>query len=334
MTDLMYPAILDDLGQAADAGLPLIAEPKFQQELQLCRDWGFCLQTFDSRVRLRFDQDPLVPAWIEKETPAIAWDKLRIKGFLRLNSTNSEALNLAIKGAPGGTLVLAEEQTSGRGRKNRKWLSHPGAGLCCSLVVRPRQEATCWPLLTLVTSVALVDALKDLCRRNVISVPLDMDIKWPNDVLLSGRKCAGILLETALNDMENPAAIVGFGINVRRQNVPESLQSEAISLDEAAQGTVPRRLVLVQFLHAFQLRYLAFEQGKHRELLDRWKSYSSMWDGVPVWIGEGDMRREAVTCGLSETGALLVRNRNGVQETIFAETIRLSAIDQRKKSEN
>jgi BirA family transcriptional regulator, biotin operon repressor / biotin---[acetyl-CoA-carboxylase] ligase len=333
MTDLMYPAILDDLGQAEDTGLPLIAEPEFQRQLQLCRDWGFFVQTLEDRVRLRFDHDQLIPAWIEKETPALAWDKLRIKGFLRLNSTNSEALNLAIKGAPAGTLVLAEEQTTGRGRKDRKWLSHPGAGLCCSLIVRPRQEATCWPLLTLVTSIALVDALKDLCRRNVISVPLEIDIKWPNDVLLSGRKCAGILLETAWNDMENPAAIVGFGINVRRQNVPESLKLEAVSLDEVAHGIVPRRQLLVRFLHAFQLRYLAFEQGRHAELLDCWKSYSSMWNGVSVWIGEGDMRREAVTCGLSETGALLVRNRNGVLETLFAETIRLSAGAQREKSD-
>jgi BirA family biotin operon repressor/biotin-[acetyl-CoA-carboxylase] ligase len=255
----------------------------------------------------------------------MAWDRLRVRGFLRLKSTNSEALDLAMKGAPGGTLVLAEEQTQGRGRKDRKWLSQPGAGLCCSLILRPQQEAQRWPMLTLMTAVALVDALKDLCNQNFISIPLDIDIKWPNDVLLSGRKCAGILLETALNDLQYPAAIVGFGINVRKENVPASLHKEAISLDEAAQVNVPRRLLLVRFLSFFQLYYLAFEKGKHREVLERWKKYSSMWNGVHVLIGEGDMQREAITSGLNEAGALIVQNRDGVRETIFAETIRISA---------
>jgi biotin-(acetyl-CoA carboxylase) ligase len=87
----------------------------------------------------------------------------------------------------------------------------------------------------------------------------------------------------------------------------------------------------VSFLHSFQLCYLAFEQGKHCELLDRWKSYSSMWNGVPVLIGEGDMQREAITYGLNDTGALIVQNRNGVHETIFAETIRISAHAQNNK---
>jgi len=329
MHELTFPAILDELARAGEAGVAVIDNGPFREELQLCREWGFKLQMESDRVRLCHDPDSLVPAWIERETPAIAWDCLSVKGFLRLKSTNSVALNMALQGAPGGTLVLAEEQTDGRGRKDRTWFSHRGAGLCCTLILRPGQMLKHWPLLTLAASVALVDALKDLVRRAIIPVPLDIDIKWPNDVLLSGRKCAGILLETAMNDARNPCAVVGFGINVRKDNVPASLASEAVSLDEMAGVRVPRRQILVRFLHYFQLAYAAFEQGLHQELLQRWKEYSSMWDGVAIWIGDGPERREAITCGLTESGALRVRGRNGRLETVIAESVRIAGTFQR-----
>jgi BirA family biotin operon repressor/biotin-[acetyl-CoA-carboxylase] ligase len=323
MSILMHPAALIDLGQVGERGLPLSIDPKFVRELQVCREWGFKLQTTTDHVRLDFDQDQLVPGWIQNETPPIAWERLEVKGFLRLTSTNSEALELARRGLPSGTLVFAEEQTMGRGRNNRTWISPAGAGLYCTLILRPKQPPKNWPLLTLAAAIALVDTLKDFSDCEVLPAPLDIDIKWPNDVLLTGKKCAGILLESLLNEAGNPAAVVGFGINVRKESVPKHLASEAISLEEMTHTRVPRRLILVRFLYFFQICYLAFEQGKHPELLERWKSYSSMWNGVPIWIGEGEMRRPAITCGLNEIGALLVRTRNGTVQTLYAESIRI-----------
>jgi BirA family biotin operon repressor/biotin-[acetyl-CoA-carboxylase] ligase len=323
MSILMHPAVLIDLAQAGKEGLPLSRDPRFLQELQVCREWGFKLQTTADHISLEFDQDQLVPGWIQNETPPIAWETLEVKGFLRLTSTNSEALELARRGLPSGTLVFAEEQTMGRGRKDRKWISPAGAGLYCTLILRPKQPQQNWSLLTLAAAIALADTLKDFSDRDAIPAPLDIDIKWPNDVLLAGKKCAGILLESLLNDAENPAAVVGFGINVREGSVPEHLTSEAVSLDEMTHTRVPRRRILVRFLYFFQLCYLAFEQGKHQELLERWKSYSSMWNGVTVWIGEGEIRRQAITCGLTELGALLVRTADGTVETLYAESIRI-----------
>ncbi len=324
MSDLLLPAVLDDLARAGKAGMPLAADPEFQKGLQLCREWGFRLQIEGERVRLPFNLDQLIPFWIQKETPAIAWEALNIRGFLRLPSTNSAALSWAMQGAPAGSLVLAEEQSAGRGRKNRTWFSQPGAGVCCSLILRPKQVQKYWPLLTLAASVALVDALKELMEQGVISAHLDIDIKWPNDVLLSGRKCAGILLETLMHNAECPCAVVGFGINVRQANVPPSLAGEAVSLDEMAAAQLPRRQILVGFLRHFQKAYVLFEAGKRRELLEKWKAYSSMWDGVRVWIGEDENRREAITCGLTEIGALRVRRADGSQETVLADSVRIA----------
>jgi len=317
MSTLKIPAILIDLGHVGENGLPVNPAPWFQQELGLCREWGFRLQSSNNRISLKFDQDQLVPYWLQKETPAIAWDWLRVNGYLRLESTNNEALELARKGAPGGTLVFAEEQTAGKGRSGRSWFSNRGKGLCFTIVLRPTQPVHFWPLLTHVASVSLFETIEELCWDGIIPHPLELDLKWPNDVLISGKKCAGILLETT-TDAENPAAVVGLGINVRPGSVPESLESVATNLDEMAGATVPRRQFLVRFLQRLQQCYLVFEHGKHGELLERWKSHSSMWNGADVWIADGDAGWNAVTCGLNEIGALMVRTPEGQVKTIFA----------------
>jgi BirA family transcriptional regulator, biotin operon repressor / biotin---[acetyl-CoA-carboxylase] ligase len=327
MSKLRHPAILTDLGHVGENGLPQSSAPWFQKELELCREWGFQLKCGGERVSLSFDQDQLVPYWIQKETPAIAWDWLRVHGFFRIESTNSEALALARTGAPSGTLVYTEEQTAGKGRNGRSWFSSAGKGLYFTVVLRPTQPIQYWPLLTHAASVALVETLKDLSSPlKVIPHQLELDIKWPNDVLISGRKCAGILLEM-IAEGESPAAVVGLGINVRKGSVPETLESTATCLDDAADVIVPRRQLLVRFLQNFQEFYLLFERGNHKELLDRWKAHSSMWNGADIWITDGSVCRSAVTCGLSEIGALKVRTPENTIETVFAGDISVRRMD-------
>ena len=321
MSNIKHPAILTDLGHVGKNGLPLNSDPWFLEQLEICREWGIKLNISNGRVSLQFDHEQLVPYWIQKETAAIAWNWLRINGFFRIDSTNREAVELSRLGTPSGTLVYSEEQTAGKGRKGREWFSPRGSGLYFSLVLRPKQPRDIWPILTHVASIALVDTLKELSDRKSIPVPLDVDIKWPNDVLLSGKKCAGILLEMVPDENEDHAAVVGIGIDVHEGSVPESLKSEAVSIDEMARTQVPRRQLLVRFLHNFQTSYVTFERGNHRELLEKWKSCSSMWDGAPIWIMEGETRRSAVTCGINEIGALLVRTPEGSIETLMAADI-------------
>jgi BirA family biotin operon repressor/biotin-[acetyl-CoA-carboxylase] ligase len=324
MARLKYPSILIDLGHVGKNGLPCNSEAWFQKELQQCKEWGFQLTFADGRVSLVYDQDQLAPYWIQQETPAIAWEWLRVNGFLSVESTNSVALELARQGAPAGSLVYAEEQTAGKGRKDRDWFSPARAGLYFTLVLRPTQARKFWPLLTHAASVALGEALKHLSEQGIIPQPLEIDIKWPNDVLLSGKKCAGILLEAIQAESENPAAVVGVGVNVHAGSFPASLSAQATCVDEMAKSFVPRRLLLVQFLDRFQRYYLMFERGRHSEILERWKSMSSMWNGTWVWISDGSERRRVETCGLNEIGALMVRTSDGGIETILAGDISIS----------
>jgi BirA family transcriptional regulator, biotin operon repressor / biotin---[acetyl-CoA-carboxylase] ligase len=327
MPILKVPSLLIDLGHVGENGLPINAAAWFQRELELCKEWGFRLKIADGRVSLEFDQDQLVPYWIEQETPAIAWNLLRVNGFFRTHSTNSEALELVRKGAPSGTLVITEEQTAGKGRNGRSWFSNAKKGLYFTAVLRPSQDVQFWPLLTHVASIALVETLKDLHVLKVMSKPLDIDLKWPNDVMISGRKCAGILLEATSDGTAN-AAIVGVGINIRKGSVPEPLQAVASCLDDMSDTLVPRRQVLVHFLKRFQECYTIFERGDHSELLERWKSHSSMWKDTRVWITEGEERRSATTCGLNEIGALMVKTDDGNIETVLAADVSVSKAEE------
>jgi|GEM_PF-509415 len=322
MDNIKIPDILTDLAHVGTAGLPLTAAPLLLKEFEICRQWGYSVEQKNDRVILHFDDDQIIPYWVQRETPDLAWGGLRVNGFLRIDSTNREAIEQARMGAPHGTLIFAEEQTAGRGRNGRSWFSPPKTGLYFSLIVRPRQAREFWPLLTHVASVALIGTFQELVDSEIIPETLELDIKWPNDVLISGKKCAGILLET-LDEGHNQAVVIGVGINVRSGSVPGNLSEEAVCIDESAHATVPRRKILVNFLKKFQAVYISFEEGKHEELLDRWKLHSTMWDGVRIWIEEVGRLRSVVTCGLDKIGALLVRNDEGVLETIHAGDVRI-----------
>jgi BirA family biotin operon repressor/biotin-[acetyl-CoA-carboxylase] ligase len=318
MGGIVVPHILDCIARAGAAGLVLPADEADSQELDLCRSRGFPLQIRDGRVHLSADPDALIPAWIIEETPALSWERLEVDGYLETDSTNKEALHRARQGAAHGTLIYAESQTAGRGRKGRTWISPPAAGLYFSLLIRPSQPPNRWTLLTHVSSLALACALREFSEQGRDSKPLDIELKWPNDVLLSGRKTAGILLETAMVGGCLAAAVVGVGVNVKPCVFPHELRDQVTSVGEAAATEVPRRHLLVRILYHFQIAYNLFERGEHREILEQWKALSRMCRDTPIWVVEADTPRPAVTAGLTESGALIIRNPDGSEEELLA----------------
>jgi BirA family biotin operon repressor/biotin-[acetyl-CoA-carboxylase] ligase len=171
------------------------------------------------------------PHEFERRLSSVEWVR-EVHALDEIDSTNSEALRLAAGGSPGGTVVVADRQTSGRGRLGRTWWSRPGASVCASVLLRPRMASQDWPLLTIGAGVAAADAIAE---ESGIRVAL----KWPNDVLASGRKIGGILAEA-----QPPGAVViGFGVNVSCQ-VPADLEETATSIADAG-GTAPSRSELV-----------------------------------------------------------------------------------------
>jgi BirA family biotin operon repressor/biotin-[acetyl-CoA-carboxylase] ligase len=331
MPSIAIPSILDRVALAGEAGVAYPEAGCDRDDLELCKTWGIRFEISERRVRLAFDHDQLVPAWIADETPAISWERLQVEGFFETPSTNEVALLRAGQRAASGTLIYAESQTAGRGRKGRQWFSPARTGLYFSLILRPEQAPSCWALLTHTASAALAFALQEIVQEGLASRPLDLELKWPNDVLLSGKKTAGILLETAGTGGTISAAVVGVGVNVSRALLPAELQDQVTSISEATGVQAPRRHLLVRFLYHFQLGYDLFVRGEHEAILDQWKKFSHMWSDTPVWIIENDQARPAVTAGLTESGALMVRTSDGAEEVILAGdvSVRRSAREER-----
>jgi BirA family biotin operon repressor/biotin-[acetyl-CoA-carboxylase] ligase len=156
--------------------------------------------------------------------------------YKAIGSTNDRALELAREGVPHGALVVADEQTRGRGRAGRSWITRPGTGLAFSLLIRPGDGALALHSLSLnvLGALAVVEQLK--ARGG------DASIKWPNDVLLKGRKVAGILTEAAWLGEKLECAVLGIGINVRPESVPRGSRIDypAICVDEGLAAPIGR----------------------------------------------------------------------------------------------
>jgi BirA family biotin operon repressor/biotin-[acetyl-CoA-carboxylase] ligase len=228
-----------------------------------------------------------------------------IMRFDSLPSTNTEAAREAVAGAPEGLCVVAREQTAGRGRRERAWVSPKDAGLYFSVVLRPRLESSRWPLITLMAAVVVRDALMEACG-------LATDIKWSNDLLAGGRKVCGILAE-AIETPRGRACVLGVGVNLTESAFPPEISERATSV-EAETGTPPERdALLAALVRQLARRYEELhEPGGAEATLRAWSAASSYAEGKRVRVALGDGEEiEGVTRGLEPDGALRVELEGG-----------------------
>jgi len=231
-------------------------------------------------------------------------------------STNDVARNLAEKGAPEGTIVIAESQTKGRGRLDRTWHSPPGAGLYFSIILRPSLDPGDLPKITLVAGIAVAESIEE----NTGLRPL---IKWPNDLLLEGKKVAGILTEL-YGDITSPYVILGIGINIhtRREEFPPELQEIATSLAMAGGQNILRVNLMQAMLTHLGRRYGLFKNGVFQPILDAWRKRCVII-GAHVKILSGEKELEGTIVDVDVTGALLLRDQAGqIQRILSGEVIR------------
>jgi BirA family biotin operon repressor/biotin-[acetyl-CoA-carboxylase] ligase len=245
--------------------------------------------------------------------------KPKILRYKSLPSTNNEAARLAALGYDEGLAVVAEEQTAGRGRMQRSWVSPMGAGLYCSVLLRPKFSAYRWPLITFVAALSVSDALWEACE-------LKTDIKWPNDLLAGERKICGILAEVIETD-EGRAVILGMGVNVTREAFPEDLSSLAISVDEATGRENERSTILHFLLKGLARWYPLLEEVDGREkIIAEWMSRSSYAEGKTVNVLNGDETLTGITRGLAPDGALRLETNNGIVMVRAGDVSRVRAV--------
>lgn len=224
--------------------------------------------------------------------------------FDSIGSTNTEALNQAKQGAAEGLCIVADMQTSGRGRHGRNWVSARDSGLYFSIVLRPKTQIKFLPLLTLMSAVVVAEVLQEL-------YDLTPDIKWANDVHINGKKICGILAEMA-ETKKGLAVVVGIGINLTSANFPPELEEIATSI-EAEIGAKPQiEDVLQNLTKQFAKFYRIFsDDGGTEKISEEWAKKSTYFFGKRVRV---DLENETIfgkTCGIEENGALRVRTDAG-----------------------
>ncbi len=215
-------------------------------------------------------------------------------------STMDEAHRLAKEGAPEGAVVIANEQTAGRGRFQRAWVSPGGTSILLSVTFRPTLAEL--PYLNMVASLAVVKAVEEV-------TPLKPRIKWPNDVLLEGRKACGILVDASLGNDRVHHAVVGIGLNVNLDPYAYSeIAAIASSLSSALGRPVSRLRVLLALLRRLEELYLRLKSGE--SLHNEWSGYLDTLGRV-VRVKRGDLIQEGYAEGVSQEGHLLLRCADG-----------------------
>ena len=228
---------------------------------------------------------------------------------------------LAARDAEGavGAVVVAGEQTAGRGRRGHTWFSPPGSGLYVSVVLAPSRArvdpARATRLLTLAVGVALSEAIE-------ASAGLRADLKWPNDLYVAGRKLAGILAEASGHPSD--LVVVGYGVNIAATAYPPDLRDRATSLESELGRPIDGSVVFAETLAAVGCRYRDLLDGRFDAILDAWRSRAPGASGAQVsWI-HAAKPRAGVTAGIDEDGALRVRCDGRIDRIVAGELTWLS----------
>jgi BirA family biotin operon repressor/biotin-[acetyl-CoA-carboxylase] ligase len=234
----------------------------------------------------------------------------RIHWHPTIGSTMTEASRLAAEGCESGTVVGAEEQTAGQGRYGRTWHSESGAGLYVSIVLRYAFPPDSLPLVTLALGLATSEAI-------LRSSDVACDLRWPNDVLIQSRKCAGILTQ-----LEATAVIAGIGINVNHAEFPAELAAIATSLRIASGRVQSRERLLVELISSVTSYCSMLETEGREPILEMFSRASSFVHGRRVYVDQGDSLLQGTTAGLNASGFLMLRGDDGKQSVVIAGGVR------------
>ena len=264
--------------------------------------------------RLRSVPDLLLPEILRPLLRGTIFDE-HIHHFYKIGSTNTSAMAAAAEGAPEGSVFLAEEQTAGRGRGANSWQSPRSSGIYCSVIVRPALPPSEALVLSLAAGLAVRAAIEQVDSR------VRVDLKWPNDLLIGGRKVCGILTEMNAEATRVRYIVAGVGINVNQAAFPKDLPATSLRL---ATGSEWSRVELAAaLLKSLDREYRQLLQGRDAQasILRRFAENSSWVRGKAVRIEENGAAFEGTTEGLDPRGFLQVRTAHGLQ-TVLSGTVR------------
>ncbi|MGA2418848.1 MAG: biotin--[acetyl-CoA-carboxylase] ligase [Candidatus Acidiferrum sp.] len=254
--------------------------------------------------------DILTPELLRKRLKGSLFGK-HVWHFFRTDSTNRVAFDLGHAGEPEGAVVVAEEQSAGRGRAGRAWHSERGTGIYVTLLLRPRLAPVQAPLLTMMAGISAQSAVAAVTGLNV-------DLKWPNDLLIAGKKVGGILTEMYAEPTLVKFVIVGIGLNVNQEKFPTELTAVATSLRAETGRRQSRMEVLVRLLREFEADYNRFLREGSAGVVQKFEQVSTYARGKRVRVAMGTETFSGITAGLTPEGLLRVARENGETVTVIA----------------
>lgn len=281
------------------------------KRIESLRSQGFVIESAGKRgYRLLEPDDSLLPVFLKRGLQTSWAGQPPMIYAQSMTSTNAVLKQAAESGAAHGTLALCEEQTQGRGRRGRSWVSPKGQGLWTSLLVRPKLPPSQAQLITLAAALAMAEAV-------AWETGLNPQIKWPNDLVVSGKKICGILLELS-GDLDHIAyVVVGTGLNVGREALPPELANQAASLEGLLCHPVKRAPVLRAYLSAMEDHMESLETSGIAGILPTYEKRScTLFQSV--YVEGGGEHFSGVAAGLDEDGALLVKLENGTLRRVLA----------------
>jgi BirA family transcriptional regulator, biotin operon repressor / biotin---[acetyl-CoA-carboxylase] ligase len=306
----------------------VVSGTKIAQEISSCRSevWRLIQQLRGLGVdvaghpatgyQLKSVPDLLLPEILEPMIRGTIFED-HLRHYYKIGSTNTAAMSASAEGAAEGTAFLAEEQTAGRGRGSHEWQSARSTGIYCSVVLRPALP----PANVLVMSLAAALAVR--AGINQINPSIPIDLKWPNDVLIDGKKVCGILTEMNAEATRVRYLVVGMGVNVNQANFPEELENDATSLRMETGSDWSRVELAAALLKSLDREYrqLTEQHDSRLPILRRFTEHSSWVRGKQVRVLENGSALEGTTEGLDERGFLLIRTAQGLQ-TVLSGTVR------------
>jgi BirA family biotin operon repressor/biotin-[acetyl-CoA-carboxylase] ligase len=272
----------------------------------ILHDWGYRIDSKKNKLAFLGAPDKFLPDEITLglKTKYIGREVL---AYQSVQSTNTLAHVLAASGAKEGTLIISEHQKQGRGRHNKKWFSTDSVGLYCSIILKPNIHPSHAPGLSLVTALALADTIKKYGK-------IDVSIKWPNDVLINGKKVAGILTEMSSEFDRTHFVIVGIGVNTnhQRNQFPQDIKKSAISIRQVLGKSLIRVKFLQNFLYHFEKEYDIFKKDGLTQSINRIIQLSSLINReISLKIGRKKLSGKVLN--IDNDGCLVVRTKNGVK---------------------
>lgn len=298
------------------SGRMAISRSAVWKQVSRLRQEGYLIRSSSKKGYLFLEvPEMLLPAEIREGIETNVFGRKEIVYFTELESTNRKAKEMAAQGASEGTLVVAETQTRGRGRIGRSWYSPFQAGIYASLILRPKLPPNETPKITLVTGVSVAEAL-------LAVTSLRPDIKWPNDILVRGRKICGILTETSTEMDAIDFVVVGVGINVNTREFPDDLKEIATSVYLETGKTFDRVMLLQEFLLQFERLYATFLHSGFESIGKRWGELSILL-GKDVTVHMIDRTCKGRVMKLDRDGALIIRGKSGELEKIYSGDIHI-----------